>query len=423
MTRLLESRVDLPRPSDLQRLTAPRPAGRRSIPCVTRTASITTSSQLYAKTVALADGALARHAADVDKNARFPEESLAAIAAAGLYGLGVPSELGGLAQGPRTFCAVAEELARSCASTAMIFVMHTTATQAIAAAKGLGDRDALLRQIAAGQHLTTLALSEKGSRSQFWAPVSQLVAKGDGFVTSAAKSWVTSANFADSYVASAQKPGAQSPLESTLYLARTDAAEIRPQPGFDGLGLRGNDSAPVSIENLAVARRDLVSEPGHGADTMLQVILPWFAVGTAAMAHGLCRAAVAATAHHLSSTTFEHTGTALRDLPTLRARLAQMSVRTEASRALLERTLGEIESGSAEAPLYVLSARKSALEAAVDVTDLAMKACGGAAFSRQTRGVSVERLFRDARAGWVMAPTVDHLDDFIGKALTGLPLF
>jgi alkylation response protein AidB-like acyl-CoA dehydrogenase len=162
---------------------------------------------------------------------------------------------------------------------------------------------------------------------------------------------------------------------------------------------------------------------GKGADTMLQVILPWFSVGTAAMAHGLCRAAVAATAEHLSKTSFEHTGTALRDLPQLRARLAQMSVRTEASRALLGRALDEIESGSAEAPLYVLSTRKAALESALEVTDLALKACGGAAFSRQTRGVPVERLFRDARAGFVMAPTVDHLDDFIGKALTGLPLF
>jgi alkylation response protein AidB-like acyl-CoA dehydrogenase len=57
------------------------------------------------------------------------------------------------------------------------------------------------------------------------------------------------------------------------------------------------------------------------------------------------------------------------------------------------------------------------------VTDLALKACGGAAFSRQTARAPIERLFRDARAGWVMAPTVDHLDDFIGKALTGLPLF
>jgi alkylation response protein AidB-like acyl-CoA dehydrogenase len=100
-----------------------------------------------------------------------------------------------------------------------------------------------------------------------------------------------------------------------------------------------------------------------------------------------------------------------------------MSVRTEASRALLGRTFAELEAGSAEAPLFVLSARKAALEAACEVTDLALKACGGAAFSRQTTHAPVERLFRDARAGWVMAPTVDHLDDFIGRALTGLPLF
>lgn len=381
------------------------------------------SSELMTQATALSDGLLADNAAAVDQSAQFPETNLAAIAAAGLLGLTVARERGGLGHGPRAFCAVAEELARSCASTAMIFIMHTSGTQAIASSKTLAERDELLRQIAAGRHLTTLALSEKGSRSQFWAPVSQLVVRGDHFVTSAAKSWVTSANFADSYVASAQKPDAQSPLESTLYLARAESEAVRPQPGFDGLGLRGNDSAPVSIENLAVERDELVTEPGAGAATMLEVILPWFAIGTAAMAHGLCRAAVSATAAHLSATTFAHTGTALRDLPVLRARLAQMSVRTEASRALLERALGDIERGAAEAPLFVLSARKSALEAAVEVTDLAMKACGGAAFSRQTRGISVERLFRDARAGWVMAPTVDHLDDFIGKALAGLPLF
>ncbi|MDB4965821.1 MAG: acdA 1 [Myxococcales bacterium] len=381
------------------------------------------SAALTTRTATLADDVVARHSAEVDRNARFPVESVAALGSAGLLGLCVPSDLGGLGQGPRAFCAVAEELGRACASTAMVFVMHTSATQAIISSQSLGDRDALLAEIAKGAHLTTLALSEKGSRSQFWAPVSKLTARGEGFVTNAAKSWVTSANHADSYVTSAQMPDAKSPLESTIYLAHTAANEIRPQPGFDGLGLRGNDSAPVSIENLTVARRDLVSELGKGADTMLQVILPWFAIGTAAMAHGLCRAAVGATAHHLSSTGFEHTGTSLRDLPQLRARLAQMSVRTEASRALLGRALAEIEAGTPEAPLFVLSTRKAALEAALEVTDLALKACGGAAFSRQMPSAPIERLFRDARAGWVMAPTVDHLDDFIGKALTGLPLF
>jgi alkylation response protein AidB-like acyl-CoA dehydrogenase len=380
------------------------------------------SSTLHAQSISLADETAARHAADVDRKGRFPEESLRALGAAGLLGLTVPVANGGLGQGLRPFCAVAEELGRACASSAMVYVMHVAGTQAIASSKSLGDRDDILRAIAKGEHLTTLSLSERGSRSQFWAPVSKLSAKGDGFVTNAAKSWVTSATQADSYVSSAQAPDAKSPLESTIYLARTDAAEIRPQGGFDGLGLRGNDSQPVSIENLAVGKRDLLTEQGKGADMMLGVILPWFAVGTAAMAHGLCRAAVAATAQHLSTTTFEHTGTALRDLPQLRARLAQMSVRTEAARSLLGRTLGIMESGAAEAPLFVLSARKLALETALEVTDLAMKACGGAAFSRQS-GAPIERMNRDARAGWVMAPTVDHLDDFIGKALTGLPLF
>ena len=364
---------------------------------------------------------VARHSAEVDKKGRFPEESIAALGAAGLLGLTVPTELGGLGQGPRAFCVAAEELARSCASTAMVYVMHTSALQAISASKSLAEREAILRAATKGKHLSTLSLSEKGSRSQFWAPVSKMAAKDDGFVTSAAKSWVTSANFADSYVSSAQAPGAQSPLESTIYLARTEGSEVRPESAFDGLGLRGNDSSPVTLQDLPLSRQDLISEQGKGADTMLGVILPWFAVGSAAMAHGLCRAAVEATAKHLSSAGFEHTGTQLRDLPQLRARLAQMMVRTEASRALLGRTLGEMEAGSAEAPLFVLSARRAALEAALEVTDLALKACGGAAFSRQA--TPIERLFRDARAGWVMAPTVDHLDDFIGKALTGLPLF
>src|SRR6188508_138323 len=195
---------------------------------------------------------VARHSADADRGARFPEQSIAALGAAGLLGLTVSKELGGLGQGPRAFCVAAEELARVCGSTAMVFVMHTCAVQAIASSKSLADRDAILSAAAKGKHLSTLSLSEKGSRSQFWAPVSKLAVKGDGFVTRAAKSWVTSANFADSYVSSGQAPDAQSPLESTIYLVRTAAAEVRPQSAFDGLGLRGNDSSPVTLENLAV---------------------------------------------------------------------------------------------------------------------------------------------------------------------------
>jgi alkylation response protein AidB-like acyl-CoA dehydrogenase len=374
-----------------------------------------------AKAEAIVGDVLLPNANDVDQNARFPEEGIAALGKAGLLGLCVPAQLGGLGQGPRTFAAVAEELARGCSSTAMIFVMHVSAQQAIASSSTLKAKDAILRDIAKGTHLTTLALSEKGSRSHFWAPVSQLRVEGDGYVTRAHKSWVTSARKADSYVSTAQKPGAASALESTCYLVRPKNQKTVTIPSaFDGLGLRGNDSAPVTLEDYVVHKDELVSPLGEGAKTKLEVILPWFSIGTAGMAGGLCRAAVEATAKHLSNATLEHLGQKLRDLPTLRARLAQMSARTEQARALLGYTLGELEAPSEITPLYVLQTRLAALEAATEVTDLAMKACGGAAFSRY---LPVERLFRDARAGWVMAPTVDHLHDFVGKALTGLPLF
>ena len=367
----------------------------------------------------LAAGILKEHARNVDQTGRFPKESVAALGPE-LLGMCVPAEYGGGGQGLRAFASAAEALAQGCSSTAMVFVMHVSAVQAIAASPTLARKAELLREIAGGRHLSTLALSEKGSRSQFWAPVSHMAQSNGQMSVSAEKSWVTSASNADSYVASAQKPGAASPFESTLFLVRRSDPAVRVQRAFDGLGLRGNDSAPVSLQGVGVTDGDLITPQGEGAAAMLQVILPWFNIGSAAMSNGLCRAAVATTAAHLQAGAFEHTGTALRDLPTLRARIADMSVRTEQAAALLDRTITLIERGEAEAPLFVLLTRLASIEAAVDVTDLAMKACGGAAFSRH---MDLERVFRDARAGCVMAPTADHLREFAGRALTGLPLF
>lgn len=368
----------------------------------------------------IAGDVAAAAAHDVDAEARFPVEAIDALKAAGLLGLAVPVEFGGSGRPPRVFAAAVEELAQACASTAMVYVMHVSAAQAIAGSTTLADRDATLRDIAGGRHLTTLAFSEKGSRSQFWAPVSTLVENGHGFVASAAKSWVTSASQADSYVSSSQRPGANSPLESTLYLVRRGAEGVSSNGRFDGLGLRGNDSSPVTFDAVHVAEGDLLTEQGSGAQMMLEVVLPWFAIGTAAMATGLCRAAVAATSKHLSETGFEHDGSRLRDLPNLRARLARMNLRTEQARALLAHTTQAMEQPDDQTPLLVLQSRLSAIDAAVEVSDLAMQACGGAAFSKH---LGVERIFRDARAGCVMAPTSDHLREFIGRALTGLPLF
>lgn len=378
------------------------------------------SSALLENVTALVRDQIAPRASEVDAKAQFPAEQIAALGKLGLLGITVPKESGGLGLGPRAFVAVAEEIATACASTAMIYVMHVAALQAIAGSTTLAGKDALLAEIAAGKHLTTLAFSEKGSRSQFWAPVSKLRTEGDGLAVDAEKSWVTSAKAAKSYVALAQKPDAANPGESTLYLVHPGGGVKVSPAGFDGLGLRGNDSSPVKLEGHKVANGDLLCEQGKSEALVMGAVLPWFAIGTAAMANGLCRGAFAATQRHIVGTGFQHTGTLLRDLPNVRVRLATISLRTDQSRALLGHTLDHLEQPSDVTPLFVLESRLAALNAALDVTDLAMKTCGGAAFSKH---LPVERLFRDARAGWVMAPTADHLEDFIGRALTGMPLF
>jgi alkylation response protein AidB-like acyl-CoA dehydrogenase len=154
---------------------------------------------------------------------------------------------------------------------------------------------------------------------------------------------------------------------------------------------------------------------------MLNVVLPLFNLGTAAVALGLCRAALFATTSHLKTAKFEHLGQSLGEsLPTLRAQLATMQIETDGLAARIDDLIDHLEKPRETTMLRVLETKAAAGDVAISVTPTAMRVCGGAAFSKH---LSIERLFRDAHAGAVMAPTGDVLREFIGKSLLGMPLF
>jgi alkylation response protein AidB-like acyl-CoA dehydrogenase len=357
---------------------------------------------------------VANQAAVLDKQAAFPDAAIAALGEAGLLGLVSAKEMGGMGGGMRQATRVVERLARECGSTAMVVCMHYAGTVVIEA---LGD-ETTRRAIASGKHLTTLAFSELGSRSQFWAPVGTAVEKDGKVVLNAKKSFVTSAHQADSYVWSS-KPVAASEA-STIWLVARDTPGIRVSESFDGLGLRANDSSPVVAEDVRIDASRRLGADGQGFKIMLEMVLPWFNVMSAAVAVGLMESATAKTAAHASGTTFQHAQSQVADLMTVRAYIARMRIKTDMAHALVGDTLDAIEGGRADAVLRVLESKAGAGDTAAEVTDLAMRVCGGAAFRKD---VGVERVFRDARAGLVMAPTSDVLYDFIGKAVCGMPLF
>ena len=369
----------------------------------------------------IADRILVPAARQNDKEARFSLEAIAALGPAGLLGIMLPTEVDGTALGTRTFAAVIATLAQADASVAMVYLMHVCASATIAAARPDATVAPILRAISAGKHLTTLAFSEAGSRSHFWAPISRARRNASNVHLTAKKSWVTSAGHAQSYVVSALAPEGKSPTDSTLYLVGSGTSGLSVAGSWDGFGMRANASAPMILEDCEVAPSCQLTDDGAGFKAMLEVVLPLFNLGTSAVALGLCRAAVAETAAHLNSARFEHLGQTLGEsLPTLRAQLATMQIDTDGLAARIDDLVDHLERPRDTTMLRVLESKASAGDVAIAVTSTAMRVCGGAAFSKH---LAIERFFRDAQAGAVMAPTGDVLREFIGKAVLGMPLF
>jgi alkylation response protein AidB-like acyl-CoA dehydrogenase len=353
-------------------------------------------------------------AAEIDQSGAFPRAAIEALGQAGLLGLVSAPEVGGLGQAHRAATLGVERLARECASTAMIACMHYAGAAVIEAH---GPRD-VREAIAAGRHLTTLAFSEVGSRSHFWAPVSTAARINGRVRLDAQKSWATSAGQVNSYVWSSQPVDAKG--ASTIWLVPGDAPGLSIPAPFNGLGMRGNHSSPVTAEHVTLPTGAMLGPDGGGFDIMMGIVLPYFQLMNAAVSVGTMEAAATKAAAHVAQTRLSHLNQSIADLPTIRAYIARMRVKTDMARALLLDTVSALENGRDDAMLRVLEVKAAAGEAATEVTDLAMRVCGGAAFRKE---IGVERHFRDARAATVMAPTTDALYDFIGKAVCGMPLF
>jgi isovaleryl-CoA dehydrogenase len=372
------------------------------------------------------DEVVAPGAASVDADGAFPRAQLDALGAAGILALTVPASCGGGGAGMREAAVVVRELGSVCGSTAMVVAMHYSAVAGLFAAE---DKDTLVA-IAAGTHLSTLAFSEAGSRSHFWAPMSTAVLLPGGATArlDASKSWVTSAGYADSYVWSSRPltagaDGADGSADAagpmTLWLVPANAAGLSAAGAFDGLGLRGNSSAPLTADGLVVPLSAMLGADGGGLDMALAAILPYFLICSAAMSAGLIRRLATETAGHMQRTRLAHLGVSLAQQAGPRAQLARLQIEADRTWAHIDDALSAVEAGRPDATLLVLEVKAAAGEAAAEAADLALRAGGGAAFRKES---VVERLFRDSRAARVMAPTTEALQDFIGRALLGLPL-
>ena len=361
----------------------------------------------------IADDVVRPHAASVDREGRFPKENFDALRSAGLFKLVTAKDVGGHGQGLRAAVAVGERMARECPSTAMVLIMHYCAATVI---ESYGTHE--LRKSVADGKLTTLAFSEAGSRSHFWLPVSTAEKTAKGIKLNASKQLITAAGNCDLYVWSSKPAAAQG--FSSIWAVPANTPGITVNQPFDGLGLRGNTSAPVLAKDVVIPESNALGEDGKGFDIMMGSVMPSFSLQSCAVSVGMMEGALSRTVAHVTNSKYSYDGSRIVDFPQVRGHIAKMRLKIDLVRGLLLDCIDAVESNRPDAMLRVLEAKVAGSETSLEVHDLAMRVCGGAAFRKDN---GVERYFRDSRAATVMAPVSDALYEFIGKAVCGLPVF
>lgn len=359
---------------------------------------------------------IAARAAAVDRERAFPRASLEALGEAGLLGLSAPSVFGGAGAGLSALAEAGEAIGGACASTGMTFLMHVV-TAATVAGGGGPRAGELLSELASGERLGTLAFSERGTGAHFYAPELRAVRSGaPGRVRiSGRKSFVTSGGHADVYLVLVQS---EDGAGADCYAIERDAPGVSFDGAWDGLGMAGNSSIAMTLDEVEVGDEERVGAPGEAGALVFGVVAPWFLVGLAAVNVGIAEAARQAATGHASGRAYAN-GSALAEVQAIQHQLADADLQARQARLLLREAAALGDAGDPGALVAIMEAKVAATEAARDVTQRALEICGGQGY---TPALPIERHLRDARAGAVMAPTNGVLRSWIGKALAGLPV-
>ena len=364
----------------------------------------------------IAESTLRAKADEVDRKRAYPKQGLGALGRSGLMGVLVPASFEGFGGTLSDLAVVCEALGWGCASTAMCFLMHACGTAVIGAKATPEQGSAWLRPAAKGRSIATLAFSERGTGAHFYAPEISATTKNGSFVLNGRKSFVTSGGHASLYPVLVNASGAPG---LDVIVVTSDLPGVGFEGSWDGIGMAGNSSIAMTLDDVNVPKENIIGAEGDGQSLVFDVVAPTFLIGLAGVNVGIAQAALETTAEHAKNRRYP-TGQALAEIQAIQMGLADMSIALEAARRLLREAARAADAGEETALPLVMQAKIAATEAAASVTDRAMRIGGGQAYSRS---LPLERHWRDARAGAVMAPTNDVLREWLGKILTGLPLF
>ena len=341
----------------------------------------------------LARDKIAPRAAEIDRSGEFPWDVVDLFREHDLFALPFPPEFGGLSGSALTLNVAIEEIAKVCATSALILTLQALGGYPIMLAGSEEQKRRLLPDLASGAKLGAYALSEPDAGSDPAAMETRAERHGDDYVITGSKIWISDGGIADTIVLFAKTdPTARAKGVSAFVLE--DAQHLR---GFNAttihgkLGIRGSNTAELHLDEVVVSAANRLGKEGEGFRIAMKV-LDRSRPGVAAQALGIAQGALDYAVGYAKER--KQFGKAIGEFQGIQFMIADMEAQTAAARAVVYWASQLIDDHSPEVTHHAAIAKLLAGDAAMKVTTDAVQILGGYGYVNE---YPVERMMRDAK--------------------------
>src|SRR5580658_1219411 len=335
---------------------------------------------------------IAPRAAEIDERAEYPWDLRKLLSEQDILGLPFETEYGGTGTGTLMLNMAVEEIAKACASTALILMVHELGTLPIKLFGSEELKDRLLPRCASGEWSPAFALSEPGAGSDPGGMLTHAVKDGDEWVIDGTKNWITNLGIADFYVVFAVTDrDAGHARGITAFVVEAD------RPGFSvgklehKLGIRGSPTGQPIFEEVRVPVHNVIGPVNDGFKVAMAT-LDRSRLGVAAQALGIAQGATDYAAAYARER--RQFGQPINTFQAIQFKLADMETQCAAGRELLYQACAKVDRGDADVGKYSAMAKLFCSDMAMRATVEAVQVLGGYGYVKE---YPVERMLRDAK--------------------------
>lgn len=356
---------------------------------------------------------IAPRAAELDETARFPHHALAAFAENGLLNPLLPARYGGVELDFLTFSLILEEIARACASSALLLIAQSDGMLPIlhGGSEALKERY-LPRLSGESSQLTALAATEPSAGSDIVSMRTKAVRKGDKYVVNGQKCFITNGSVADFFVLYAYTDASQGPRGISAFVVEKGFPGLVYGKNENKMGMRGSINSELFFEEMEVPAENLIGVQGGGFINLMKT-LAMSRLFCASQAVGIAQGALdEATAYARERVQF---GKPIADLAPIQFMVADMAASVESSRLLTHKAAALFDADEeSRAGTIAAMAKFAASDAAMRVTTDAVQILGGYGYMKD---YPVERMMRDAKLTQIYTGTNQIMRLIAGRDL------